>query len=74
MKPPLLPSLNDAERRDIMLWFGWGAMLGYPTGPCDYLREALKPRHRAEFLVMTRPKRKAILRFVVEEHARRTSL
>lgn len=67
-----VPLLNDAERRDICLWFGWGAVLGYPTGPLNYLREALKPERRAEFLAMPRPKRKAILRFVIDEHARRT--
>lgn len=53
------------------MWFGWGSVLEYPTGPKAYLREALKPERRAEFLSMSRPKRKAILRFVIEEHARR---
>jgi len=65
------PLLTDAETRDIQLWFGWGAVLGYATGPLDYLRDALKPSHRADFLAMPRPKRKAILRFVIDEHARR---
>jgi hypothetical protein len=63
--------LTDAERRDIMLWFGWGSILEYPTGPRDYLREALKPERRVEFLAMARQKRRAILRFVIDEHARR---
>jgi hypothetical protein len=65
------PLLSDREQGDIKLWFGWGSILGYPTGPRDYLREALKSAHRAEFLAMARPKRKAILRFVIAEHARR---
>ena len=67
----VVPLLSDGERRDVCLWFGWGAILGYPTGPLDYLREALKPERRAEFLSMPRPKRKAILRFVIDEHVRR---
>lgn len=71
-KPRAAPLLNDAEQRDIGLWFGWGAILNYPTGPRAYLREALKPERRAEFLEMPRPKRKAILRFVIAEHLRRT--
>jgi hypothetical protein len=65
-------ALTDAERRDIMLWFGWGSILDYPTGPLDYLRDALKPSHRADFLAMPRPKRKAILRFIIAEHGRRS--
>jgi hypothetical protein len=67
----VVPLLNDAERRDICLWFGWGTVLDYPTGPRAYLREALKSERRAEFLEMPRPKRKAILQFVIEEHTRR---
>lgn len=63
--------LDDRERGDILLWFGWGARLGYPTGPRSYLREALRPKFKPEFLAMPRAKRKAILRFVIEEHARR---
>lgn len=66
-----VPLLTDDERRDILLWFGWGWLLGYPTSPRAYLREAVKPAHRAELLAMPRPKRKAILRFVIDEHARR---
>ena len=62
-------ALTDIERRDILLWFGWGAVLGYGTTPRAYLREAMK--HKALFLAMTRDKRKAILRFVIEEAARR---
>jgi hypothetical protein len=64
-------TLTSAETREIRLWFGWGAILGYATDPHSYLRDALKPSHRAEFLAMARPKRKAVLRFVIEEHARR---
>lgn len=67
-----IPLLSDAETRDILLWFGWGNMLHYPTGPRDYLRAALKPERREEFLLMARPKRKAILGFVIAEHKRRT--
>ncbi len=63
--------LTDVEARDIRLWFGWGTVLGYATGPRDYLRDALKPANRALFLAMPRLKRKAILRFIVNEHARR---
>ncbi len=66
-------ALTDRERGDICLWFGWGSVMRYPTAPQDYLREALKPTNRAEFLAMPRPKRKAILRFVIEEHARRNA-
>jgi hypothetical protein len=63
--------LTERETGDIMLWFGWGTILGYVTTPRGYLREALKPERRAEFLEMPRPKRRAILRFVIDEHARR---
>lgn len=56
------------------MWFGWGAILGYPTGPRDYLRAMLAPDMRSRFLEQSRPKRKAILRFVIDEHARRTAL
>lgn len=66
-----IPLLSDAETRDILLWFGWGNILHYPTGPRDYLRAALKPERKEEFLSMTRPKRKAILGFVIAEHNRR---
>ena len=38
--------LSSEEKRDIMLWFGWGAVLGYPTGPRAYLREAMKPDNK----------------------------
>jgi hypothetical protein len=62
-------ALTDSEQRDVMLWFGWGAILEYETTPRAYLREAMK--HKALFLAMTRDKRKAILRFVIEESARR---
>jgi hypothetical protein len=64
-----IAALTDAERRDVLLWFGWGSVLGYETTPRAYLREAMK--HKALFLAMSRDKRKAILRFVIEESARR---
>lgn len=63
--------LSEGEARDVKLWFGWGAVLGYPTNPKAYLREALKPANRALFLAMPRTKRKAALRYVIEEHERR---
>jgi len=53
-----------------MLWFGWGTILGYPTGPRSYLKEAMKSRNKSLFLAMPRAKRKAVLRFVMDEHAR----
>jgi hypothetical protein len=58
--------------RDIKLWFGWGSILRYPTGPKDYLREMMKPDTRPRFLEQPRRKRKAILRFVIEENDRRS--
>jgi hypothetical protein len=64
-----IAALTDAERRDVLLWFGWGTILEYETTPRAYLREAMK--HKALFLAMSRDKRKAILRFVIEESARR---
>ena len=67
----IAPLLTDRERGDIMLWFGWGAILGYPTDPKSYLREALKPENRKLFFDMPRAKRKDVLRFVIEEHGRR---
>ena len=63
--------LNADERRDILLWFGWGALLDYPTTHRDYLRAMLRPDMRAAFLAQPRPLRRAILRFVIDEHARR---
>lgn len=62
--------LSQPEKRDIMLWFGWGAMLGYPTDLRSYLRTSLR-EHKFLFITMPRAKRKEILRFVIEEHARR---
>ena len=73
-KSPSAFALTEAEVRDIKLWFGWGSIYGYPTSPRDYLREALKPSNISEFLAMPRSKRKAILRFVIDEHARRFAL
>lgn len=64
--------LNKDEERDIRLWFGWGAIYDYPTGPRAYLKAALAPHRKAEFLSIPRPKRKAILRFVIDETERRT--
>lgn len=58
--------LSDREIGDIKLWFGWGRVLGYPTKPKDYLRHALK--YKAEFLAMPREKRKAILKYIIEEN------
>lgn len=66
-------ALTDAETRDIRLWFGWGVILDYPTDPCAYLRAMMKPDMRARFLEQPRPKRKAILRFVIAEHAQRSA-
>ena len=66
--------LSQPEQRDILLWFGWSALLGYSTDPRSYLREALKPANRALLLEMPRAKRKAILRFVIDEHQRRLKL
>lgn len=63
--------LTDAEKRDILLWFGWGAIFGYPTSPRSYLRSMLAPDMRARFLEQPRDLRRAILRFVIDEHARR---
>lgn len=63
--------LTDRERLDVRLWFGWGAMLGYDTSPRGYLREAVKPANKPFLLAMPRDKRKAVLRFVIAEHARR---
>lgn len=63
--------LTKDEERDIRLWFGWGAIYGYPTGPRAYLREALRPDRKAAFLSMSRGKRRAILRFVIDESERR---
>lgn len=63
--------LTERETADIKLWFGWGSILKYPTGHKDYLRSALKPTRRGEFLSMPRELRKAILRFVIEENNRR---
>lgn len=77
MKRKSLPTtlLTEDERRDICLWFGWGSIIGYPTGPRAFLREALKTaERRAEFLGMSRPKRKAILNFVIAEHKRRSAM
>lgn len=68
-KPKIVTLLNDAEKRDIKLWFAWGNIYDYPTSPRDYLRAMLKPDMRARFLEQPRAKRKAILRFVIEEHA-----
>ena len=65
--------LTAAEIGDIKLWFGWGAVLGYPTDPHSYLREALQPKFKAEFLAMPRVKRKEILLFIIDEHKRRTN-
>ena len=59
--------LSNQEVRDIKLWFGWGAVLGYPTDPRSYLREALKPANKPLFLAMPRTKRKEILQFVIHE-------
>lgn len=63
--------MTEAETGDVKLWFGWGAVLGYPTDPRSYLREAMKPANKSLFLAMARNKRKHILRFVIEEHERR---
>ena len=57
-----------------MLWFGWGAILGYPTSPRDYFREAMKPSNRPLFFAMPRAKRRDILRFIINEHERRSQL
>jgi hypothetical protein len=59
--------LTDRERRDIKLWFGWGAVLGYSTNPRAYLREAMKPANKPLFLAVPRAKRKEILQFVIHE-------
>jgi hypothetical protein len=64
-------ALTENEKRDIKLWFAWGSIYEYPTGPKAYLKMAMKPERKAEFLAMARPKRKAILRFVIEESNRR---
>lgn len=66
--------LSDVEIRDIRLWFGWGAVLGYHTGPRAYLREAMKPDNKRLFLAMPRAQRKAILWFVIEEYERRSKI
>ena len=63
--------LTAEEICDIRLWFGWGVILEYPTTPKAYLKEALKPSNRKLFLEMSRDKRKAVLRFVIEECNRR---
>lgn len=62
--------LSQPEARDILLWFGWGAILGYPTDPRSYLRTSLRD-HKPELMKMPRTKRKEILQFVIDEHARR---
>lgn len=67
-------ALTDREEGDIRLWFGWGTILGYPTDPRSYLREAMQPKFKAEFLAMPRARRKEILRFVIDEHGRRLKL
>ena len=64
--------LSFKEKNEIKLWFGWGSLLGYPTGPKDYLRESLRS-HRATFLAMPRDLRKLILGFVIEESNRRAA-
>lgn len=68
------PLLSNDESRDILLWFGWGSILNYPTSHRDYLRAMLQPDMRARFLEQPRAKRKAILRFVIEENIRRTKI
>lgn len=65
--------LTDAEKRDIVLWFAWGGILDYPTDPRSYLSEMLRPATRARFLEQPRDLRRAILRFVIDEHARRAA-
>lgn len=62
--------LSHTEKNEIKLWFGWGNILNYPTGPKDYLRESLRS-HRETFLAMPRDLRKQILRFVIDENIRR---
>lgn len=69
--PRRYDALTEPERRDIVLWFAWGGIYGYPTGPRDYLRAMLKPDMRARFLDQPRPLRKLILRFVIDEARRR---
>ena len=69
-KPPVCP-LTEPEIKDIRLWFGWGEVLGYSTSPREYLRSAL--RNRSVFLGIPRPKRRAMLQFVIKEHARRSN-
>lgn len=64
-------TLSAEEKRDVLLWFGWGIVLGYPTTPKAYLKEALKVSNKKLFLEMSRDKRKAILNFVIEECNRR---
>lgn len=59
--------LTNEEIRDIRLWLGWGLILGYPTDPKAYLKEAIKSKNRAEFLKIPRSKRKSILRFIIKE-------
>lgn len=69
------PLLTEDEMLDICLWFGLGSILGYPTGLRAFLREAIKTaERRAEFLGMSRPKRRAILNFVIAEHKRRSAM
>lgn len=63
--------LTDPEKRDIVLWFAWGGIYGYPTDPRSYLRSMLKQDMRARFLEQPRDLRRAILRFVIDEWKRR---
>ena len=73
-QPPNNPPVHQLTRdevRDIRLWFGWGAVLGYSTCPKEYLRSAI--RNKPVFLAIPRAKRRAMLLFVIKEHARRSN-
>jgi hypothetical protein len=63
--------LTPDEIRDIKLWFGWGSILKYPTGPRDYLRSMLAADMRTRFLQQPRELRRLILRFVIDESNQR---
>lgn len=65
--------LSHKEKNEIKLWFGWGSLLGFPTGPKAYLKDSMKPGNKKLFLEMPRDLRKAVLRFVIDESNRRAA-